>query len=200
MGTAERRQREKEKRRNDIIDAAEKVFFSKGLDGATMEEVAEEAELSKGTLYLYFQRKDDLYGAIAGRAIKLLTARFEEAIARHVRGIERVGAIGDAYIGFYHQYPDYFNALLHHQGHRIEEFTSDNPLEALVKAIRSGIEDGSIKSELDPLKTAVILWGQTSGILQVAYMRCDALKEAYAINPEEIISYCLEMIHSMLKA
>jgi len=50
MGIVERRQREKEQRRSAIIDAAEAVFFSKGLEIATMDDVAEEAELSKRKL------------------------------------------------------------------------------------------------------------------------------------------------------
>ena len=37
MGVAERREREKEQRRNDIIDAAEKIFFAKGINIATMD-------------------------------------------------------------------------------------------------------------------------------------------------------------------
>ena len=60
MGIAERKEREKEHRRNTILDAAEEVFFSKGINLATMDEVAERAELSKGTLYLYFKNKEEL--------------------------------------------------------------------------------------------------------------------------------------------
>ena len=69
MGITERREREKEQRHNDIIDAAEKVFFSRGLEHATMDNVAVEAELSKGTLYLYFKSKEELYLAILLRSL-----------------------------------------------------------------------------------------------------------------------------------
>ncbi len=47
LGQEERKRQEKEIRRNDIITAAEKVFFSKGYEDATMDEVAQEAEFSK---------------------------------------------------------------------------------------------------------------------------------------------------------
>ena len=67
MGIAERREREKDQRRNTILDAAEKVFFSQGINLATMDGVAEEAELSKGTLYLYFKSKEELFLGIACR-------------------------------------------------------------------------------------------------------------------------------------
>jgi AraC-like DNA-binding protein len=53
-GNSERKEREREQRRNSIIDAAEKIFFTKGIAGATMDDVAAEAELSKGTLLSVF--------------------------------------------------------------------------------------------------------------------------------------------------
>ena len=71
MGVAERRLREKENRRVAIMDAAERVFFASGIETATMDDVAEAAELSKGLLYFYFKNKDDV-----------LITIFEEGIGR----------------------------------------------------------------------------------------------------------------------
>lgn len=67
MATADRKEREKEQRKNVILDAAEKLFFSKGFDSVSMEEIAKEVELGKGTLYLYFKSKDSLFFAIISR-------------------------------------------------------------------------------------------------------------------------------------
>ena len=55
-----RREREKAAHRKEIIDAAVKVFAEKGFHAATLEEIAQEAEFSKGALYLYFSSKEDL--------------------------------------------------------------------------------------------------------------------------------------------
>ncbi|NIR14250.1 MAG: helix-turn-helix transcriptional regulator [Desulfobacterales bacterium] len=60
MGIEERKEREKQMRRRQIIDAAEKVFAEKGFSGATIENIAEQAELSPATLYLYFKNKDGI--------------------------------------------------------------------------------------------------------------------------------------------
>ena len=56
-----RREREKLNRRNEILQAARKVFAEKGYDVATVDDVASAAELSKGTIYLYFKSKADLF-------------------------------------------------------------------------------------------------------------------------------------------
>ncbi len=60
MGIQERKERERERRRQQIIVAAKRVFSDKGFNRATMEDIAKEAELSPGTLYLYFKNKDEI--------------------------------------------------------------------------------------------------------------------------------------------
>ena len=61
MGIKERRQKEKHRRIKEIQDAAKLVFFKRGYFNSTVEEIAELAEISKGTIYLYFKNKDELY-------------------------------------------------------------------------------------------------------------------------------------------
>ncbi len=67
MGIQERKQRERERRRQQIIVAAKRVFSEKGYSKSTMEDIAKEAELSPGTLYLYFKNKDELYASLSLR-------------------------------------------------------------------------------------------------------------------------------------
>lgn len=76
-----RRERERLARRNDILNAARKVFAAKGYDRATLDEIANEAEFAKGTLYGYFDNKLDLF-------ISLIKEEFEDARGRLVNAIE----------------------------------------------------------------------------------------------------------------
>jgi AcrR family transcriptional regulator len=59
-----RHDREREQHRQEILEAAERVFAEKGFDRATMEDVAHEAEFSVGTLYNFFDNKEALYGEV----------------------------------------------------------------------------------------------------------------------------------------
>ena len=77
MGIEERREREKEMRRQQIMDAAKTVFASKGFGGATMENIAEEAEFSPATLYLYFKNKDEMFASLNLRMLQDLITRME---------------------------------------------------------------------------------------------------------------------------
>ena len=64
MGLEERRKREKENRKTAILKAARKLFFDRGFRNVTVESIAKKAELSKGSVYLYFQSKEDIYTQI----------------------------------------------------------------------------------------------------------------------------------------
>ena len=78
MGIQERKQRERERRRQQIIVAAKRVFSEKGFSKTTMEDIAREAELSPGTLYLYFKNKDELYASLSLRILQYMNISLED--------------------------------------------------------------------------------------------------------------------------
>jgi len=213
MGTAERREREKEHRRNEIIDAAEKVFFAKGMPNATMGEVADEAELSKGTLYLYFKNKEDLYLAIILRGLAILEENFKEAVASREDGLGKTEAIGRAFFSFCNTHPDYFQAMLHfeasaepaqdcaHAGYAAEcQIQTLRIMEICSGAVQAGINDGTLRSDLDPMKTAMTLYGMSVGLLQIVCMKRNTLEEEHKIDPGELIEYFFEFVMHSLEA
>jgi len=61
MGIEERREREKGERRELILQSAVQVYLEEGYHAATMEKLAQKAELSRATLYLYFKTKDEIF-------------------------------------------------------------------------------------------------------------------------------------------
>ena len=77
MGIKERQEREKERRRQQIIIAAKRIFSAKGFTETTMEDIAKEAEISPGTIYTYFKSKDELYASLSIRILRHLHIRLE---------------------------------------------------------------------------------------------------------------------------
>ena len=205
MGTAERRERERERRRNDIVDAAQRVFFSKGLANATVEEVAQLAELSKGTIYLYFKGKDDLYLAVIHRGLSLLRERFETAFRSAGTGFEKIEAVGRAFFRFYHDQPDYFQGLLRFEaadvaGGGASECAADcaaeseRVFEICARAVRKGIDDGSIRSGLEPMKTAMALYGVSVGLLQIVATKGEMIRRDYGLEPEDVVETFFDLM------
>lgn len=167
MALADRRAREKEQRRSDIISAAETLFFSRGYDNVSMNDIASEVELSKATLYLYFKDKESLFFAIVLRGARILNAVYTECSKLDITGIEKIKAIGQGFHEFTKNYPDYFRMLCYSGSERfcnadnddaeeILELTHDN-IELISEAFKEGIEDGTVRSDLDPLEMAVYL-------------------------------------------
>jgi AcrR family transcriptional regulator len=107
MTLAERREREKEQRRRDIIEAAERFFFSKKYDNVSMDDIAAATELNKATLYLYFKNKDSLFATIVLRGARILNTMVTKKVEEDQNAADKLWAIWYAYFDFAKQYPEY---------------------------------------------------------------------------------------------
>jgi AcrR family transcriptional regulator len=77
MGIKERRAMEKERRKQQIIEAAKEMFLSKSFESVTVEDIAQKAELSVGTIYQYFNSKDELFAFMNLSGLQWLTDQLE---------------------------------------------------------------------------------------------------------------------------
>jgi AcrR family transcriptional regulator len=208
---AERRLEEKERRRAEIVDAAEAAGREVGLDALTMDDVARRARLSRALLYVYFQDRSDLMFGLAERAMNQLHARFVEAAERHKTGLDQVSAIGRAYVAFSQEFPTLFDALA-----RCELKTTDpaqaSPSEqacavngdklqaTLVASIENGIRDGSIRGDISSaILMSVTLWGFMHGIIQLTTTKAHALTH-HGVTARDLIDHAISMITRNLKA
>lgn len=111
MGTAQRKEREKAKRRADIIDGAKKIFWQKGYNKTTMPEIADALELAPGTLYLYFPSKESLYIELLLEGYDLLTNRLREKIRPYAAPKEHISDLISVFFGFALDNPEYFDII-----------------------------------------------------------------------------------------
>ncbi|MET0659618.1 MAG: helix-turn-helix domain-containing protein [Steroidobacteraceae bacterium] len=184
---AERRQEEKDRRRGEILDAATELYREIGWDAVTMDAVARRARLSRALVYVYFKDKDALHLAIAVQALELLRERFIEAAERERRGLDKVAAIGRAYIAYAYEFPHYFDACSRMELRSPTQETpdaqelacmqyGDRVHEVVVDALTTGIEDGSIRSDVGaPALVSRVLWGFTHGIMQIGIRKAQVL-------------------------
>ena len=179
MGVAERRQREKEQRREGLVDAAERVFVREGYEASTMEQVAAEAEVSKGTLYLYFQNKDELRAAIGERWVTTLIDRLRPRLERARSGLAGVRAVLESYREHFAQRPDHCRLTLGWVNSPPQASPCGESFEAhrarvaelvgmVVATIERGRRDGSIRADVDPPVVALQLWGGFLGVWMLA--------------------------------
>jgi AcrR family transcriptional regulator len=176
MPIHERRLRERERRRQQIIAASKRVFLSKGVSEATIKDIAAEAELSPGTLYIYFKNKDELYSSISIRMLKHLSLRLQRL--KEIQGItdeERIKAVKDALLEAYEIDPPIFITLSHLQASEALDNISDELLDQIMGLSRQALDtlsaifaeamkSGGIQ-DCDPQKLALILWALFSGLV-----------------------------------
>lgn len=207
---AERRQEEKDRRRAEIVDAAQDLYREVGWDAVTMDSVARRARLSRALVYVYFKDKRDLHFAIAVRALELLRRRFEEASSRARSGIDKIEALGRAYVAYGQEFPHYFDACARLELHAPDGTAPSSQEETcmaagqrvhqvVVDALVTGQQDGTIRQDLGNLAiTSRVLWGFTHGLIQIALTKGEPLAQA-GISVSQLTQHAVMMMRHMLE-
>lgn len=176
MGIQERKEREKERRRQQIIVAAKRVFSTKGFNKATMEDIAREAELSPGTLYLYFKNKEELYASLSLRILQYLHIRVEHVNnEKSLNPAQKLHALVDAMYDVYDFDPLTIINMFHLQSSETLKNLSSELLEeievlsrksigAISRIFEDGIQQG-LFIETHPMALADIFWSLFSGVV-----------------------------------
>lgn len=176
MSISSRRQRERQERRASILDAAEAVFAAKGFAQATMDDIAAEAQLSKGTLYLYFKNKDDLLLALASRSVETAVEELERVAGSALGGTDAIRAM----LGYQARHildrPRMFRMMIaqisgeHEVDASVPSFERHRALVSRITAAFAGViergqRDGSLRADIEPMQTSVQLWGGLVGTM-----------------------------------
>jgi len=176
MGIQERKKRERERRRQQIAVAAKKIFSVKGFNKTTMEDIAREAELSAGTLYLYYKNKNELFASLSLRVLKYMNIRLEKVIKEQDQTPEqRVILLKSAFYDVYEFDPLIVINIFHLQSSEILKNLSPELL-SQIKVLSQGsiaIISSIFKEGIDqhkfidrhPVALADIIWGVFSGIV-----------------------------------
>jgi AcrR family transcriptional regulator len=178
LSSEERRRKEKENRKNAILKAARKLFFERGFKSVTVDLIAAKAEVSKGSIYLYFDSKEEIYTQI------LISANIE----RH-REIEsfakREGTAGDLLLTFAKEYIQFFfenkelfrilmTFMLHADNMNLTEdqntqliHTTNENIRVISEILQKGVEAGEFVPEFDIRQAQNAIWGLLNGIMSL---------------------------------
>ena len=176
MGIQERKEREKERRRQQILVAAKRVFSAKGFSKATMEDIAREAELSPGTLYLYFINKDELYASLSLRILHYLNIRLEHVVnEKELTPEQRITALKNALFDVYEFDPLILINMFHLQSSETLNNLSEDLSNEIQKLSRASLrmisrifEEGIQREtfiDKHPVALADIVWSLFSGVV-----------------------------------
>jgi AcrR family transcriptional regulator len=176
MGIQERKRREREQRRRQIMHAAHHVFSSKGFTKTTMEDIAREAELSPGTLYLYFRNKDELYASLSVEVLKRLHEKLKRVYIKEARDPQtRIDFLRESLYDVYQVDPLILLNLFHLQSSDILKNLappmlttirdlSKKSIDIITKIFAEGIEN-QVFVEINPAALSDVMWALFSGVV-----------------------------------
>ncbi|MDY6791837.1 MAG: TetR/AcrR family transcriptional regulator [Thermodesulfobacteriota bacterium] len=176
MGIKERKEREKERRKQQITVAAKKVFSDKGFNRATMDDIANEAELSPGTLYLYFKNKEELYASLSVRILQYLQIRVDQIVKEeNMPPEQKLDALVEAMYDVYEFDPLVLINMFHLQSSETLKNLSPEVLNditdlsrisigSMARIFKEGIKKG-VFTERHPVALSDTFWAFFSGII-----------------------------------
>lgn len=206
---SERREREKAQRREDILQAAREVFLKEGgLFRATIDDVAAQAQISKGTIYLYFESKEVILALLLLEGLDNLLAQLEKAYAPHnwlpaSRSMER---LAQAYFHYCQNNPAHFRLMVAFDRGQFRERIptelyqhifdiSKRNLQFVADVVQLGIDNGELKVN-DAWHATGVFWAAINGVLLLVDhpLRRDLLQRPVEAMFQQTVDILLEGI------
>jgi len=160
----------KKNKKEKILDVAGKVFGKKGYWKTDIETIASMTKLGKGTIYLYFKNKEELFLAVIDRVLDTLSSKMKEEVSSEKNIIEKIKKAIYVYLEFFEKHFPYFNIILHENpGFKIkvsERFWKRfwEKFDIIENDFKIGISKGLIKNI--PIKDAIFaLIGMLHGVI-----------------------------------
>jgi len=185
MGLKERREREREERRRQILVAARTLLSKKGLGGTSIQQIAKRAELGVGTIYFYYASKEDLFAALQQEGLVVLEGQVKAAAEQGGDPADRLHRIALAYLRFSEEHKDYFDIINYFLASPEEIFTPElktqvdqqgnQILQQVEAVIREGIQEGAFK-KVHARRISIMLWGTLHGLIQFKKMHNTVLQ------------------------
>lgn len=145
-----------------LLEAVLHVFSEKGVNGLTMDNVALQAGVAKGTLYAYFENKQDLLKTAIEAGISPLIQELTELLESNLSPIEKLSQLTRRHLAYCDEHQNFFRILVYDRQavqERMRRYKSclyQDFLQTIARVVADGIEDGSLR-RANPSHVAAML-------------------------------------------
>lgn len=160
----EKRGRNAERSRQDILAAAEQQFGEKGFYGARIDAIAQQSGLNKNMLYIYFGSKEELYRQVLLNMYRRMEEVERRLLERNLEGAELIAELIGAYYDFLEQNPSFVNILMSEnlmQGQFLRQLPREciarRTLSELAARIRKSCGEGVFRADVDEQQTVLTM-------------------------------------------
>jgi len=193
LSPQEKRKKEKENKRNNILKAARKLFFDNGFKAVTVDNIAAKAAVSKGSIYLYFDSKEEIYAQVLvadniERHKELLEFNTKEAPAE-----ELLFQYAHHYVDDFFNNKELFRILMTfmlqteqmnltpQQNAELIRTTNEN-IKFISGILQKGIDSGDFLATIDIRQTQNAIWGLLNGVISLFLFMGNPAKRAERIH------------------
>ncbi len=205
MSTLDRKIIEKQNRREFILKVAENIMSVQGLHGLSVDLIASETQLAKGTIYLYFKSKEEILTILTMKAREMLFKDFEKIEKKKTTPVEKLKDIIKANYFFYKKNPLYYDLMSLYEANNKHTETEEmaqwsEKITHLVRGIaQKGVENGTINPDLNLLHLTMIMWGATVGVLQLIKVRGTLLEQKMGIEERNLLNTYIEIFEKGIR-
>ncbi len=200
MGSKERRQKEKQMRRRQILDAARELLFSHGIDHISISRISRAAELGVGTIYFHYKNKEDIFVALQEEGLAILYDQISAAADKPMEPDKKLYQVAMAFYAFAETQPQYYDIINYFLSASRVFFTAGRKQQIdmagfrILRLIREIVSEGVLRHcffETAPDKFAVMFWGTLHGLLQFKKLEHTALEHT---PHRDIYQYSIEKL------
>ncbi|MBC2582380.1 TetR/AcrR family transcriptional regulator [Clostridium sp. DJ247] len=176
-----------------IFESSIKIFSMYGYNGATMDTIAADAGVAKGTLYYHFKSKEEIFNYIIKEGMLLLKDRIESSIIEHEDILSKIKLLCKIQLGLVHESKDFFKVIMSQLwGQESRQLELRESIEKYINYIKTYLEEaiaqGVIKNG-DSLHMAYTLFGTLCSV--ATYELIDEHGEDLEQLIDNILSYVL---------
>ncbi len=191
------RESEKQLRREKIIEAAVKVFARKGFYNANVKDVAQQAGVADGTIYLYFKNKDDLLISLFEDKMENILERFKRALKKITDPLDQLKTFIKVYFDLIEEdkeLSEVFQVELRQSSKFLKDYHNQkfaDYLNILSSILDKGKKDRFFRSNLNTKITTLIIFGAIDEVARQWILGADSkysLKEAAEQTCDSLIS------------
>jgi AcrR family transcriptional regulator len=178
MGLLERREKEKSSRRRKILDSARTLFFAEGFKNVTVDKIAEFSELGKGSIYLYFNSKEEIYAQILLHDIEKFNQQASVLFSPGKSSSVLLDEFSRFYANFFLNDPELFRILMTFmlQPDQMNLSEKLNPqimsanassVDSIGRILLAGIQSNEFSAEINLKNIQFAIWGMLNGIISL---------------------------------
>ncbi|MFW6081215.1 MAG: TetR/AcrR family transcriptional regulator [Desulfosalsimonas sp.] len=180
MGKKERRERERQQRRAQILNAARALLLKDGFAGTSVNKISEKAELSIGSIYFYFKNKEEIFASLQKEGLEILHACIVSETEKTADCRQKLKMSAEAYYRFSRDHSDYFDVINYFLSSPKVFFSEDvkrtidskgaTMLDYLADIVRDGVREG-VFEESNPGSFAVCFWASLHGLIRIRKLK-----------------------------